>query len=234
MADETLQTPTNGLRLFLDSADPEAWQRFLPLGLFYGVTTNPLLLERAGQACTLPNLEKLTRLAFKLGAKEIHLQSWGRDQNEMTHMGSQLALMSGLGGHVAVKVPASEAGFAVATRLQAAGCRLTITAVYAPGQVLAAAGLGAAYAAPYLGRLMDAGRDGVADILTMDRLVETAGTIRLLTASLRSAAQVIELATQGLDTFTFGPAVAAELFEASLTDDAAADFQRAAEKMSES
>ena len=72
-----------GPRLFLDSAHPADWERFLPLGLFYGVTTNPLLLERAGQECSLSNLEKLTRRAVDLGALEIQLQTWGRTPEEL-------------------------------------------------------------------------------------------------------------------------------------------------------
>ena len=36
-------------RLFVDSASVEAHARLLPTGAFYGVTTNPLLLERDGQ-----------------------------------------------------------------------------------------------------------------------------------------------------------------------------------------
>lgn len=54
---------------------------------------------------------------------------------------------------------------------------------------------------------------------------------RLLVASLRTADQVIQLAAQGLDTFTFGPQVAEQLLNEKLTTDAAADFQRAAETM---
>ena len=41
------------LHLLLDSADPSAWEQWLPTGLFGGVTTNPTLLKRAGQPCTL-------------------------------------------------------------------------------------------------------------------------------------------------------------------------------------
>ena len=34
-----------GLRLSLDTADRNAWARWLPTGLFHGVTTNPMILE---------------------------------------------------------------------------------------------------------------------------------------------------------------------------------------------
>jgi len=151
----------------------------------------------------------------------------------MINHGSQLALMAGLGIPVLVKVPATEMGLKVAEKLAASGCRITLTGIFNPGQVLLAAGFDADYAAPYLGRLNDAGRDGMAAILKMhDILIGSGSSTRLLVASLRSADQVIELAAQGLDTFTIGAPVAADLMTEKLTDDAADDFQRAAEAMS--
>jgi len=221
-----------GLRLFLDSADPIDWNRFLPLGCFHGVTTNPLLLERAGQACTLANLERLARRATDLGIREIQLQTWGRSPAEMIHNGGQLALLAGQDLDVVIKVPIDEAGLQVACQLAAAGCRITLTAVYNAGQILTAAGFGAAYAAPYLGRLNDAGRDGRAAVMAMHEILRgSASETRLLVASLRSVDQIIDLARQGLDTFTVGPAVAAGLVAEELTETAAIDFQRAAESM---
>lgn len=227
----TDRTPS-GLRLFLDSAQPDQWERFLPLGLFYGVTTNPLLLQRAGQACTLANLENIAARVSELGGREIQMQVWGDSVAEMFHCGSRLALMSGLGIDVVVKVPATESGYQVARRLAAAGTRLTMTAVFTPGQVLLAAGFGAAYAAPYYGRLLDARKPGRDIVLAMDDILKySASPTRLLVASLRRADQVVDLARQGLDTFTFGAKVAADLLDAKLTAKAVAQFQDAARKM---
>jgi transaldolase len=221
-----------GIRLFLDSADPVQWERFLPLGIFYGITTNPLLLERSQQACTLENLETMTQAAARLGAREIQLQTWGNSTEAMTRQGEKLARLEGPGMDVVIKVPATEAGLEAAAKLRTSGCRITLTATYSPGQVLAAAGLGAAYAAPYLGRMNDAGKDGAAILATMrDILVRGKSSTRLLVASLRQADQVVDLARCGFDTFTFGPAVAAGLLAEELTEDAATDFQRAAELM---
>ncbi|MBE0567585.1 MAG: transaldolase, partial [Krumholzibacteria bacterium] len=128
------------LRLFLDSADTGAWARLLPLGFCHGVTTNPLLLERAGEACTVANLARLAGAAAALGAREIHLQAWGETADELASRGLELAALD-CGLAVAVKIPATLAGFAAAGRLVAGGARVTLTAVYAEGQVLAAAGL---------------------------------------------------------------------------------------------
>ncbi len=217
------------LRLFLDSADPEQWERWLPLGVFHGVTTNPLLLERAGRPCTLENLAALGDRAFALGAREIHLQAWGETTDQLVACGRKLV---GLAPQVAVKVPATEAGLAAARRLIGEDIGVTLTAVYNAGQVLAGAALGCAYAAPYLGRLDDLGRDGTAEVVAMQELLQnTESPTRLLTASLRSWDKVVELAWEGCDTFTFGPAVAEGMVDDADTEDAADAFAEAAAKM---
>lgn len=226
--------PGTGLRIFLDSADPADWSRFLPLGFFHGITTNPLLLERAGQPCTVAGLRDLAGAARDLGAREIQMQTWGSGPEQMVKTGERLAELAEPDLRVVVKIPATAEGFQAAGILLADGHPITLTAVYTPGQVMAAAGLGASYAAPYLGRLDDAGQDGAATILTMhDILARTGSRTRLLTASLRTAQQVVDLAAKGLDTFTFGTQVADQLLDSDLTADAAGDFQRAAEAMGE-
>jgi len=217
------------LRLYLDSADPEAWTEVLPTGMIYGVTCNPLLLQRAGQACTADNLARLGDQAFALGAREIHLQAWGEGEDELVSCGRKLATLA---PQVAVKVPATDEGLRAARRLIGEDIPVTLTAVYNAGQVLAAAAMGAAYAAPYLGRLDDQGRDGTAEVIAMQELLQnTNSPTRLLAASLRTADKVVELAYEGLDTLTFGPDVAFDLLDEPLTDEAADAFQAAAEEM---
>lgn len=226
--------PRTGLRLFLDSADPVDWNRFLPLGFFHGVTTNPMLLERAGQPCTVANLRDLATVARDLGAREIQVQTWGRSPEQMVETGERLAELTEPDLRAVVKIPATAEGFQTARTLRENGCSVTLTATYTPGQVMAAAGLGASYAAPYLGRLDDAGHDGVGTVLAMhDILARTGSETRLLTASLRTAEQVVDLAARGLNTFTFGTRVADQMLASDLTAAVTADFQRAAEAMGE-
>jgi transaldolase len=221
--------PPHPLRLYLDSADPAAWERWLPLGVFHGVTTNPVLLERAGQACTPDNLAALGDRAFALGAREIHLQAWGETADALAACGRRLAKLA---PEVAVKLPAVEPGLEAARRLLGEDGPVTLTAVYNAGQVLAAAALGCAYAAPYLGRLDDLGRDGTAEVIAMQELLQNTGApTRLLVASLRSWDKVVELAWEGCDTFTFGTAVAEGLVDDPDTEEAAEAFAAAARRM---
>ena len=216
------------LRLLLDSADPAAWAEWLPSGLFRGVTTNPTLLRRAGQPCTLEHLALLTARAMEYEVQELHLQAWGSDL-----LACGRALFALAPGRIWVKLPITRAGAAAARSLIAEGCPVTFTACYEPAQVLLAAALGADYIAPYLGRITDLGRDGHAALNRMQRIVEgvvpaarTDARLRLLVASLRSPDDLAGLAAEGLDTFTISPAIAAELFAVEPTLAAAAQFER--------
>jgi transaldolase len=224
-----LRIMTTALRLYLDTADTAAWREWVPGGLFYGVTTNPLLLQRAHVPCDLATLTRLATTAFDLGAQEIHLQVWGADAAAMLASGRRLAAID---ARVAVKVPITREGSLAARQLIAEGARVTLTAVYAPHQIVTAIALGAAYAAPYLGRMSDAGRDGFGSILAMQEMRCRLGSdLHLLVASLREIGDVAALARAGVDTFTIAPALAAALFEDDLTAQAAADFEAAARAM---
>ena len=207
------------LRLFLDSADPQAWSQWLPSGLFHGITTNPTLLKQAGQPCHLDHLRQLSQRAMELGCRELHLQAWGGDAASYLACGRQLAALAP--GQIAVKLPVTREGAAAARSLIAEDVPVTFTACYEVPQVLIAAALGAAYIAPYLGRIGDQGRDGQAELVSMQRSLSGLGSsVRLLVASLRQAAELGRLAAAGLDTFTISPAIAAGVFanEATAAD----------------
>ena len=213
------------LRLLLDSADPAAWADWLPSGLFHGVTTNPTLLLRAARPCRLDELARLTREALDRGMQEIHLQAWGGDAEALADSGAGLAALAP--GRVLVKLPITRAGAEAARRLIHADVPVTFTACYAVPQVLVAAALGARYIAPYLGRIGDLGRDGHADLIAMQQALDGVGaTTRLLVASLRDPTDLTRLAAAGVGCFTLAPSVAADLFSAAPTLEAAAQFER--------
>ncbi len=228
--DRSWQTDSAKLRLCLDTAEVAEWQTWLPTGMFYGVTTNPLLLERAAVTCSIESLQKLTHQAFTLGAQEVQLQAWGTTVEALVQTGQQLAAID---ERVIVKVPVTQVGTQAAAQLMASGARITLTGVYAVHQVLIAAALGAAYTAPYLGRINDLGRNGREDLVMMQRsLTGVCSPTRILVASIRSVEDIAFLASQGLDTFTFSPAIAAAFFDVDATTQAASDFEDAARRMS--
>lgn len=217
------------MHLFLDTADQSHWQRWLPLGVFDGITTNPTLLERAHVPCTLECLKSLAQSGFDYGVREFQIQTWGREPGALYKNGQALAKIN---DQIVVKVPITQAGCTAAARLIAEGIRVTMTGVYARHQVLLATSLGAEYAAPYLGRISDSGRNGRDDLAQMQQALNAVGSnMKLLVASIREVEDIVFLARQGLNTFTVSDAIATQLFDVDLTTQAAEAFEQAADKM---
>ena len=214
------------LRLYIDSPNRATWEHFLPTGLFYGVTTNPKLLHQAGITCTVQNLAGLAQDAFSLGAQEIHLQVWGGETAPMLAVGRELAAID---PRVSVKVPITQAGIRVARQLIDEGAKVTLTAVHSAVQMLPAIALGAAYAAPYMGRMSDAGLDGPGEVVAMQQMIaRLKSPTRLLVASIRQLSDLANLARNGVDTFTVLPPLLEEMLNNPLTIKAADDFERKA------
>jgi transaldolase len=214
------------LRLYLDSADISQWQTWLPTGIFYGITCNPLLLAQANVPCDINALTSLAHQAFALDAQEIHLQAWGNTPEALIKQGMALGKLD---KRVVVKLPVTQAGTTAAHTLIAQQIPVTLTAVYAIHQVLIAAAIGASYAAPYLGRINDAGRNGRAELAQMQQALNgVLSPTRLLSASIRSVEDISFLAAQGVDTFTFSAVIAQALFEVPETLAATQAFEQAA------
>jgi len=211
------------VRLFLDTAERDVAVDLLGTGLFEGLTTNPTILQRAGLGVAAA--ADVHRWAVDAGAREVFLQSWGREVDVLVERGLRLRE---LGDEVVVKLVASREGTAACARLAARGVRTLLTAVYAPGQAVLAAAAGATYVAPYLGRLDAAGRDGHAEVVTMHELLRATGSpTEVLVASLRDVASVVRLARAGVGAFTVAPAVAEAFFTEQLTATAVTAFEDA-------
>ena len=207
--------PSTAFHLYLDSADLGALRTCLPHPVVHGVTTNPTLLKRAG--VTWDALPDLLTTLLRLGAKQVQAQVRSPDVDGMLADADAL-LRQFDPGQLVVKIPATRAGLTAGDALTARGVPVTYTAVYALEQAHFAAQLGAAYAAPYLGRLNDAGVDGLALIGRMQALVAASGSpMRLLVASIRSRQAYLDLLALGVGAITIPPALFTELMDHEAT-----------------
>ncbi len=220
----------NHLKLYLDSADTALWEKYLPSGIFYGITMNPKLLRMAGVESNIENLKSLAKKAFELGTNELHLQVWGESPNAWLKIARQL---SAIDRRVMVKVPLTENGVLCDKELIAEEMGITLTAVHASHQVLTAIALGADYLAPYLGRMTDAGQDGLEEIIAMQKIIDaTKSSLQLLVASIRQIDDVVTLAEYGVRSFTLSPERVEDLLKNNLTQRAAESFENDAKWVS--
>jgi TalC/MipB family fructose-6-phosphate aldolase len=216
------------VRLYLDTADRTAAESLLATGLFAGVTTNPTILQRASKG--VADLRDIYRWAIDAGAREVFFQAWGEDSATLIKRGQQLR---DLGREVVVKFVATRAGSTACAALAARGVPTLLTAIYDPGQAMIAAAAGATYIAPYLGRLNDAGRPGIAEVVAMHEvLVATGSTTKVLLASIRSVPDMVAVARHGVDCFTMAPTVAEQFFTDPTTAEAARTFEEAVRETS--
>ena len=211
------------MHLYLDTADRAAAESLLATGLFAGVTTNPTILQRASKG--VADVGDIYHWAVDAGAREVFFQAWGEDTATLIERGQQLR---DLGPEVVVKFVATRAASAACAALAARGVPTLLTAIYNPGQAIVAAAARATYIAPYLGRLNDAGRQGISEVLAMHEvLTATRSTTKVLVASIRTVPDMVDLARHGVDCFTMAPAVAEQFFTDPTTAEAARTFEDA-------
>ncbi|MBK8158668.1 MAG: transaldolase [Rhodospirillaceae bacterium] len=213
-------------RLFIDSAHAGDWKIGLGRGWLHGVTTNPLIISRAGKKVYMPTAAQLVADAREACIAELQLQVTWHSAPELLANGRALR---NLWHCVTVKVPATGIGFEAAAALCREGVPVTITACYTAHQTMLAASIGAQYVAPYYGRMLDAGIDADARLDAM-LSIGNRRNLRVLVASIRSIDQLETLTARGFDTFTVTPALAAEMGRDAQSEGAATDFMRAADE----
>eukprot|EP00877_Chromochloris_zofingiensis_P007858 jgi/Chrzof1/3325/Cz12g20290.t1 len=215
------------LRLFLDSADVNAWETWAQTGALYGFTTNPAILKQDKVPNTLEAIAQLAQKAHELHAKELQVQAWGADADSLLNTAMKIREIDP--DLITVKIPCTCEGLQAASRLMAldSDACITMTAVYQPSQVMAAQAIGADYVAPYLGRMADTigAEEAIQQVVDMqDGVYSTGSCMRVLVASIRNADVMAKLHGQGLDTFTFSPAVMEEVCSVGPTLKVAKEF----------
>jgi transaldolase len=213
--------------LYLDSADLDELRACLPHPVVHGITTNPTLLKRAG--IRRAQLPRLFDALIGLGSKQVQAQVHKSEAEAIIKDAEKL--IAGFDpGQIVVKIPATREGLRAGAALSAQGTPVTYTAVYAPEQAHFAAQLGAAYAAPYLGRLEDSGIDGLALIAQMQAIIDRSeAPTRLLVASIRSRGAYLSLLQLGVGAITIPPRLFGELLDRNATLDAERVFLADAE-----
>lgn len=215
-------TDGNPVKLFADSANLATVIPLLEAGLVHGVTTNPTIINRDGHKTS--DLESLFDTFDAAGARHIFMQATGANREELRASALRL---SHFGPKIVVKVPATPHGFGVAVELISAGVQVLLTAVYSLAQATFAASIGAQFVAPYFGRLLDSGQDGLAIVSDMNRILEGTDT-NVLVASIRSPEAAATLALAGVAFITADVPVILAMMVDPVTETSAAEFERIA------
>ncbi len=199
------------MRIFLDTANIDDIRRGAAMGVVDGVTTNPSLVAAEGVEYRDRVLEICEVVDGPISAETI-----SETADELVEEGRRIASWH---ENVVVKVAMSEAGLAAISRLSAEGISTNCTLVFSANQALLAARAGATLISPFIGRIDDAGQDGMDVVRESVRIVETYHLpSQVLAASVRHTRHVTEAALAGSHIATVPPKVLFQLIQHPLTD----------------
>ena len=205
------------MKLFIDSADPKEIADCAATGLIDGVTTNPSLAAKTG----LNFLESLERICA-LVPGPISAEVLAVDAEGMIAEGERFARVA---KNVTIKVPLTWDGLKACRALSDKGHKVNVTLCFQPVQAMMAAKAGATFISPFIGRLDDAGQDGMELIREIRHIYDNYGfKTEILAASIRHVTHVRDAALAGADVATLPPAIFRQLISHPLTDKGLAAF----------
>ena len=199
------------MRIFMDTANIDEIRRGAAMGVIDGITTNPSLVAAEGVEYRDRVLEICDVVDGPISAETI-----SETADEIVEEGRRIAAWH---ENVVVKVAMSEQGLAAISRLSAEGIRSNCTLVFSANQALLAARAGATLISPFVGRIDDAGQDGMEVVRESVAIVETYHLpSQILAASLRHPRHVTEAALAGAHVATIPAKVLFQLVQHPLTD----------------
>jgi transaldolase len=124
-----------------------------------------------------------------------------------------------------------EVGLQAIKRVSAEGIKVNTTLIFSANQALLAAKAGATYVSPFVGRLNDAGHDGMEVIREIVAIYDQFNLpTQVLAASIRNPRDVTEAALAGAHVATIPAAVLFQMIGHPLTDKGIEIFLRDAQK----
>ena len=220
------------MKLYLDTFDIKSWQKWMPTSLFCGITTNPILAERAGLFYPTINWRSKMTIADELNVKEFHVQIPSCDQEAISFAAQRKDEAENFKLKLVIKVPLTKEGVRLVPELKKMGLSVLMTACYNAKQYIIADAIGADYIAPYYGRMEESGLDAFHHLSQMKDFANYSDNkCKILVASIRSVDQIANLAAKGHVYFTIAPHIADELVNDDLTIEAVTKFNAAASKV---
>jgi transaldolase len=200
------------MKFFVDTADVAEIKELAATGLVDGVTTNPSLVAKAGA-----DFKEIIAEICRVVPGPVSAEVAATDLAGMLKEGRTLARIA---GNVTVKVPLTWDGLKACRALTGDGIMVNVTLCFSANQALLAAKAGATFVSPFVGRLDDAGQDGMELVREIRTVYDNYADLRtqILAASIRHVGHVKQAAMIGADVATIPPAVLRALVSHPLTD----------------
>ena len=205
------------MKIFLDTANIESIKKYSDMGLVDGITTNPTLFSKEKG-----NPAEIMLQIVKIVKGPVSLEVIGTTMDEMINEAHRLKKY---GHNVVVKIPMIPDGLKVVKKLKDEGIETNVTLIFSANQAILAAKAGAAYVSPFIGRLDDAGHEGMAIIKDIVQIFNHYRfDTNVLVASIRHPLHVIEAGKIGAQVVTLPPEILGKMLSHPLTDKGLSTF----------
>lgn len=200
------------MKLFLDTADLKQIKEIASWGILDGITTNPTLLAKEGKVDPKKHLQAICRVING----PVSMEVFATNYEGMLKEGREYATWA---ENIVVKVPMTPDGLRAVATLKAEGIPTNVTLIFSANQALLAAKAGAAMVSPFIGRLDEAGEDGLTLVQEITEIFFNYGfETEILVASIRGPRHVTESARMGAHIATLPYDIFKKLAYHPLTD----------------
>lgn len=206
------------MKFFVDTAEVSEIKELAAVGILDGVTTNPSLIAKSGR-----NFLEVVKEICGIVKGPVSAEVAATEYDQMM---KEAAVLKKIASNVVIKLPLTWDGLKACKSLTSEGVKTNVTLCFSAPQALLAAKAGATYVSPFVGRLDDAGQDGmqlIEEIVTIFSNYPDLKT-EVLVASVRNPIHIVQSAMMGADVATVPPSVLKGLVKHPLTDKGLAAF----------
>lgn len=206
------------MRIWLDTANIQEIRESAKLGVVSGVTTNPSLVAKEGRSdLKVTVLEVCSIIKGPVSVEVISQDAQG--------MVSEAREISSWSSNVVVKIPVTPAGLEAISVLSKENIPVNQTLTFSVNQAILGALAGATYVSPFVGRLDDAGHDGMQLVADMVQVFQRYNfKTQIVAASIRHPLHCVAAAKAGAHIATVPYKVLMQMIRHPLTDIGIARF----------
>jgi len=200
-------------QIFLDTAKLDEIREAASWGVLDGVTTNPTLMMRAGTADLKANTLKIVEMVQGPVSAEVV-------STDAAGMIAEARDILSWSEHVFVKIPTTVEGLKAMREISSwPNGRINATLIFSPAQAYLVARAGADFASIFVGRIDDAGLDGMEVVRQTRAIFDNYGfDCQVLAASIRHTVHVVDSLLVGANIITVPFGVLQKMIRSPFTD----------------
>jgi transaldolase len=207
------------MKIFLDTADRKAIEKWKESGIVNGVTTNPTHLSKEGG----DPKQVVMDICYMLPNGDISVEVTEKDPKGVYEQAKEIAALA---NNVVVKVPCAVEYYPVIKRLvQEDGVNVNVTLLFTLIQGLLMSKIGVRYISPFVGRLDDIDSDGIEVLFNLSSMMQRyAFLTEVLAASIRTVRNVHDAIDAGCQAITLPIDILEKMVRHPLTEQGMVKF----------